>query len=729
MSTQYPFPSIAQSEKAKNNKDYYKQWAQAIVCNTFTNGWCTDYNKKKLLYDFFLEGTSSNLTGYLQTAPDGSALPGIWTSVSNVKSRIKVLLGELEERGYVIKARALNSEAVARKYEERERLRIERIIQPTLEFGQEESGLDASTGEYIPQTDQELDEYMDLTWKDKHVLILEAALKWIAHRSHWDEKRKRLFLDVLIANIMIIRNEIVRGVPQPAAVDPMKFIFDPNATDDMLSDSTYFGEADYMPLAQAAERYGLSLKEMEEAQKEYQTYLGMGLDARNSPADNSFGCMPGQSLKWFKTEDGIPRCLVVRAVWRDIKILSHKNEKNEKYDSEHLQDVTGKDVKKKDEDKIIHNKLECWRQGTIIGGKFLREWGECPNQARELNSLEVSEPPYKVWIPEYFLGKSVSLVEQQVGLALLKDVAVFQLQVQMARAVGKVIVIDEAYLPANMTKEQAMGYMKADGVVWVNSFEYQNKVPGGAAANLFKDYDLGLSQTITQGIQLIQYFDQQLDQVSGINSERQGQVQGASTAVGVQQSAVLQSNLITAPYFKGFERTCSRVMNHLAKMVKMAWGEGKEMFAPIIGDVGVDFLKSNIDISLEEFDVIVQSLPPQLQERQKFESLIMVAVQTGELPVSDALSLLLEPDLTVSVRKFQRKFALRQAKINQQEQMQAQMDQMLQARQIEQQAAAQEGNMQLQRDLQGMKGDNNLKKTIITSRTKLQGQKLDLLSR
>lgn len=722
----YQFPSIAQSEKEKSKKEYYEKWVKSIVCNTFTSNWVVNYNKLRLLYSFFNEGTGSNLTGYLQTAPDGSAMPGIWTSISNCKSRLKTLVGELEERGYVIKARALNPEAIDRKRSERDRLWAERHLQDVAQFAEEMTGLPLQSGEYIPQTDQELDEYMDLNWKDKHVQILEAALKWIAQRTHWDEKRKRLFWDVLIANIMIVKNEIIRGVPQARAIDPMKFIFDPNSSDDMLSDSTYFGEVDYMPLGAAAERYGLSVAELEECYKHYQAYLGLGMDSRgSSDYDSHFNSMPGQTIRWFTNEDGVPRCLVIRGCWRDYKTLAHKNEKKEKYNTEYLQNVTGEDVKKKD--NIIYNKVECWREATLVGGKFLREYGECPNQARDLSSLEVSEPPYKVWIPEFFLGKSISLVEQQVGLAFLKDAAVFNLQVQTARAVGKVLVVDEAYLPPNMSREQAMSYIKADGIAWVNSKEYQNNVPGGAA-NLFKDYDFGLSQTVAQGIQLIQYYDQQLNEITGINSERQGQVQGASTAVGVQQSALLQSNLITAPYFKGFERYCTRVLNHQAKLVKVAWA-GKEIFAPIIGTIGVDFLKEQIDISMDEFDVIVQTLPPQHQDRQTLNNWLGIAVQAGELSIADAMEIMLEPDLTVAVRKYKRRHTLRQAKVDRQEQMQFQADQQMQQAQLEQQGQLQQGTWNNQLQLQGMKNQGNMAKTLATSRTKLNSEKLKLLSK
>jgi hypothetical protein len=713
------FPNISETKK---DKDYHQRWAEAVVKNTFTDSWVNNYTKLEMLQSLYQVGTGSELTGYLQTNPDGSAAPAIWTSLNNIKSRIRVLIGELEERGYVIKAKALNSEAKARKLEERERLRIKRHLQELTDFVEQTAGLQLEPEEYTPQTDAELDEYMDLSWKDKNVLILEAALKWIAHRTHWDEKRKRLFLNALWANRAIVRNDIVRGIPQSFEIDPLKFIFDPNASDDMLSDATYFGEVEYMPLASAAERYGLTQKEIEECYDSYKQYLGLS-DRSAHASHGSWSSMPAQSLRWFKLEDGTPRCLVIRAVWRDYKNISHKYEENEK--GKFLQDVTDKEVRKRDEDKIIHNKIECWRQATLVGGKFVKEWGECPNQPVDTESLEQTEPPYKVWVPEFMSGKDVSMVEQLATPQLLKDIALYKLQIEQAKAIGRVLVIDEAMFPEGIDKSKTLSYMKSDGVVFVNSKEYQL---GQGNMNLFKDFDLGLSQSIVQQIAFIDYLDRQIDSISGVSPERQGQGMGASAAVGVTQTLLSQSNLITAPYFKGFERFCSRILNHQAKLVKIAWS-GKEKFAPIIGDVGVDFLKDNIDISLDEFDVVIQSLPPHTQDRQMLQSLIMTAVQTGELPVSDAMSILLETDFTVAVRKYQRKFQLRQILLAQQEQAQAEQEQNLQMQQMQLQNQQAQGNWQNQLQLQQMKNKANREKTLVTSRTKLRGQQLDLLGR
>lgn len=716
-----PFPSIAQPESAKKRSSYYRSWCEAIIGSTINDGWTTSYNKLSILYNFYKVGTGSDLTGYLQTAPDGSAMPGIWMSNDNTWTRLQSLVGELYERGYQIRLKALNPEAIDRKREEKERLRMMRYLLKSeeLQYAEEVSGLPILDREqYVPKTDQELDEFMDLSWKDKHVQILEAALKWIADRHHWDETRKALFVDRLIANISITRHEIVRGVPKASRVSPLKFIYDPHATGDMLEDATFFGEVDYIPLAQAAERYGLSLEELQEAQKEYHDYLGMGLEKQDKYS--YFGSISGDRLKWFRTEDGIPRCLVVKCVWRDIKILSHKNEKKEKYNAEFLQDVTGEDVKKKDKDKIIHNKIECWRQGTLIGGKFMREWGECPNQPRSLDSLEVTKPPYEVWRD----ANSISLLEKLMTPQVMKDIALYQLQIQMARAIGKVIVLDEAMFPEGKRYEEVVGRMKADGVVVVNSKEYQMM---NGNLNLFHEYDLSLSQSIAQSIQIIEYLDRQQDSMSGITPERQGQLQGASQGLGVTQAALFHSNLVTAPIYKGFDAYCARILKYQANLVKMVFTKGEEQrFAPIIGDAGVDFLKEHVDLSLDEFDVTVEPLPPIATDRAKLENIVMAAVQTGELPLSDALQILLETDLRMATRKFTRKFAMRQQMQAQQEERMAQMEQQMAEMQNAKDLQVAEGGWNNQLQLQQLKNQGGIQKTALTGRVKLQANKQNL---
>lgn len=730
-------PRINIPEKDKN-EDYHKSWIRAITGTTFVTSWTSNYRVLEMLYKYYLDGSSSDLTGYLQTAADGSSLPAIWLSLNGLKSNLDLLVGEMEQRGYEITVKALNKEAVSRKLDEKERLRVERRLKPIAQYGQQMTGMPLQhDDEYVPDTDEELNEYMDLTFKDKTELIMEAALKFTARFSHWDEKRKALFRDVLIANRGIVRNEIVRGLPVARRVDPLRFIFDPNSTDDMLSDSTYFGEVEYMPLAQAAEVYGLDQEEIDQVYSSYNEYLGVnpinnggGNFNDNAMYASDFGAMPNQVLKWFKILDGTPRCLVLKGVWRDYKELKHKNEVVEKngVPVEFLQDLSGKDTSKIDKEKILLNKIQCWRQATLIGGVILKDWGEVPNQPRDLSTFEVSEPPYKVWIPNFLMGRSVSKLEQLTGLQLLKDIAMYQVQLAMARSGPKGLIVDMAMMPQGTSKETVMANIKSDGLVFVNSQEYINANIGGGM-NLFKDFDLTLSQSIGQYFEIMQYIDAQIASISGVSPERQGLVQGASAAVGVTQSALAQSNLVTAPYFDGFERFCARVLNHQAKLIKIAWA-GREIFAPIIGDTGIDFLKDNIDIELDEFGVFVESSPPMINDRQQLEKTLDIYLQTSQgdpQVLADVLAIRIEPDTKVAIRKFQRMVNLRIKAQQQQAAAQQQQDQAMQQHQAAMEQVNTENEQQIPLKLQQMKNSGNLDKTLVTSRTKLNSEKLKLL--
>ncbi len=715
----YSKPSIAISESQKN-EDYHRRWAFSILHGSLTDNWATSYLLIAELFRFYNSGSDGSLTSFLQKAQDGSDLPAYWTTTNTIKTKVDLLTGELETRDYEIKAIALNKEAIDRKLEEKERLRVERKLGPSLKNAEQQTGLPLQSGEYIPQSDAELDEYMDLSFKDKAELVIEGALRWIAKTRHWDEHRKKAFMDVLIANRAIFRTEIIRGVPYSKRVDPLCFIFDPDSTDDMLSDSTYFGEVEYIPLAQASERYNLSLDQLKEVYANYENFLGLGQIGAASVGSggvDGFGAIQNNRFKWFKKVDNSPRVMVVRTVWRDIKDLNYKYEKKQKEDGE------AEFLQKTDKKGDIAKTIECWHRCTIIGGQIVKDWGEVPNQPRSVDDLGPTDCPYKVWIPNYYQTHSVSKVEQLVGLQLFKDILMYNMQVEVSTSGGKGVMYDLAFKPENMTQEQVMAYMKTARIGFFNSKEYQIQ---GGNTNPVQNFDMSINNSLNGIIQLMQYVDGEMNNISGVSPERQGIVQGASAAVGVTQSALLQSNLITAPYFKGFERLCSRTHNYQAKLVKIAWA-GKEKFAPIIGDVGIDFLKDNLDLELDDFDCWIVSQPPLLLDRQKLESIVNIALQSQGIELADALAILIEPDTKVAVRKLQRKLALRKMLEAQQQQSQQQAEQQQQESEQQSQAQMQQQQLQNALQLQGQKDQSNREKTLITSRTKLAQSKIDLL--
>jgi len=713
-------PSLATQKK---DREYHLAWGKALAKYSLTNTWAIRYRVKQEAIKYFNQGSTGDMTPWIQKAQDGSDLPAMYFSISALKAKIENLIGELESRGWELRVRALSKEAVSRKHEAKETLRVQRRLQDAAQFAQERTGLPVQDPN-IPQSDLSLDEWADLKYKDKLELVYEMGLKDLAKRNNVDRLRNATFKDVWIQNACFIRNEIVRGVPRPFRVEPLCFVWDPNATDDELSDSTYFLEAYYMGLAEAAERYNLTQEELEKAQNNYNVYTNMNAGLYIGASQNHFfDCIDNGSLGWFRNIDNVPRVMVLRAVWKDFKTRKYKNEVKEKYGTEHLQELTDEN-KTPRKANIITSKMECWRGITMIGGEIIREWGELPNQPRDIDTLEKTLPPYTCWVPNYMLGQSISKVEQVVALDLLKDMAMYNLQLAMNRAGAKGFVFDMALMPEGWNLDKVASYLKTAGIVAVNTKEYQ-MMQGGM--NVLKEIDLSITQGIREYVEIMNFLDQQENIILGSSAERQGVVQAPSQAVGVTDAAIFQSAMTTKPYFIGFERFWSRVMTQQAKLMRIAMAD-REVFEPIIGSAGVDFLKENIDIDLESVGVIVESLPPLLQDRAKFENFIMLAVQSQQLEVQDALDILLDPDIKQALRKLQRKVTVRKMLESQMQQAEQERDAQLQQKLSQDQMATQQMNIQGQMGLQQLKNKGNLDKTALTGKVKLNDSKIKTLA-
>jgi hypothetical protein len=136
-----------------------------------------------------------------------------------------------------------------------------------------------------------------------------------------------------------------------------------------------------------------------------------------------------------------------------------------------------------------------------------------------------------------------------------------------------------------------------------------------------------------------------------------------------------------------------------------------------------------VDISMDEFDVVIQSLPPTTGERQILMNWMDIAIQTDPSFLLDGMTILLEPDNTVAIRKFIRKFSLRQIAAQKDAQAQSEQEQQMQEQQLMMQQQLAQMQQQGQMELQTAKNQGNIQKTLITSKTKMNGEKLRLLGK
>ncbi|KKM21398.1 hypothetical protein LCGC14_1635840 [marine sediment metagenome] len=694
----YSFPRLTVPVSEKDEA-WHKAFTLAIVNRTLNSNFDIQYAAMNESINFFNGSQKGDEFRFLQTAEDGEVLPAQWINYNRVRNRIEILLGELQKKGYSIDVVSVNKDAKTRKFDSKEQMRVKMRLAPEREALEAENGLPLAPDGFIPKDEAELDDFFKYGFKEKNEIIMEHALRYITKLHNWKYQRLACFRDIMIQGAGWVKCEVQNGLPYMRRIDPRFMVFDTNATDDFLSDSTYFGEVRYMTIGDAAAKYGLTREELLETHRSYQEYLNS--TQSGAPGNAEFRTLSGTTLSFFNTDGADLRVLVLSAVWLDYKKIKHKRS-IDSHGNEHIKRV--KDTAQKGDLKV--NNVAIWRQATLVGGKILKEWGEMENQVRDNDSLAETKCPYKAVLPHYLNGQAVSKVDQLKGLQKLKNITMYNIQLAMARAGAKGFIYDVSQVPDGWDIHNVIKYLKTAGIAFIDS--KKEGIP--STHNQFNTIDMTLSDSVKQYLAINDMIDSEMDSISGINDARRGEVQGASQAVGVTRSALSQSNLATEVYFDLFNQFNTHVLNYLAGLIKITFA-GNERYAPIIGDAGINFLKETVDMELDDFAVFAEEIPPIAEDFQNFQALVQAALQARAIDFVDATKLMLEKDILIGIERYERAISKRQEE--QQAVEQAAMQEQLQAQQVEQQGTVQleigkidkKGGYDLQKQQLQNKGD------------------------
>jgi hypothetical protein len=708
----YSFPDYNIPD-SKKDADYHKKFAQAIIYRSIDTDYNLNYYAMTESYEFFNGINTGDEFAFLQSAEDGDVLPAKWINFNKIRTKVKLLLGELITKGYDIDVRTINKEAEIRKRLSKDDAIVDYKMNSVARDLEENYGLAFGYNAAMPETEEEfLEQYSKK--KENAEIIMEELLKAVARKNNWTYTRMALFRDIMITGRAFVRCEIINGKPSIRRIDPRMIVFDINATDDLLSDSTYWGELRYMSVADAAEKYGLSAKEIEKAYKDYKE-LGP-----NNPIRKSFDILLEDGrVKYYRQERGELRVLVATSYWQDT--ISRANKYSEdQFGNMHIKKVPetkkGPNIKKK--------RYKVWRTATLVGHDIIKDWGVMENMVGSVDDMNEIQSPYIGLIPDFVDYRSISIVDQLKGLQKLKDIVMYRLQLDISRAGSKTFVYDIAQIPDGWDIETALKYIKMTGITFIDSMK--DGIP--ANYNQFHEVDLSLSDSVNKYVEISFMIDQEMDRISGINEARQGITQGQNQTVGVTQSALFQSNMITKPLFDGFLNFTSKIFSYISSLCKYIWKD-TDSIAGILSYSDVDVIDADINIDLQDYVVDIQETNLILDDIQMFHQMVLSGLQSGALSFTDAMMLLREKDPDIAYKKMQRIEARRQKEQAEQEAaMAAQHQQAIAAQQqaqLAQQQSQQQAQLAAQSGLQGAKDAEAMRREQLKSRTNIAEKLID----
>lgn len=634
---QFPSLDVPESDKDKN---YHKDFCNAIIYRSMNSSYDVDYHFVEQCQTYYNGAQSGEKFNFLREFEDGSLLPAFWVNYNKIASKVDLLVGELIEKGYRIDVSSIDKTSKSRKLDEKENARVDFRLSPYAQSFESEFGIPLQNGNQFSD-EEDLDHYYDYEYKEESEMAMKGSLSYSLKECKWDYQRMSLFRDVLITGRCFSKVELINGVPKVRRIDPKFMIFDKNATDDFLSDSTFFGEVRYMNIAEASQKYNISKKDlMESYRNQYSKESSLTRKRTSYPTDNF-------KVENFTDQDGELRVLVYEVYWVDFK--KYVNEFSEdKYGNIHVKTLNDDTKKVKN---IKSKNYKIWRKCVLIGGDHVVEHGVVKNMPRSIDDPSDTGCPYKALIPNYINKNFTSISSKLQSLQDLKDISLFNLQVAMSRAGGKGFIYDTSQTPDGWSVEQVLKYLKTAGVAFINSAQNEDNP---TTFNQFQRLDLSLGDEVNKYIEISLMVDREMDAITGINEARQGVVQNASQAVGVTQSSLIQSSLTTRTYFELFRQMSSDIFNYMSGLIKISWPENKDRFSIIIGDNSINFLMKDIDLELSDYGVYVEDLPVSIANVSNFHDTVRLMLQSGQLEPVSALKLLKETDVDKGIKILER---------------------------------------------------------------------------
>ena len=250
--TNSPFPSQVVSDQEKSSIEYGKQVAQAIEQEWFSQGrtsgnrYLTNWNNFHMLRTYARgEQSIQKYKDELAINGDLSYLNLDWKPVPILSKFVDILVNGISSKSYDIKAYAQDPESIKKRTNYASKIYEDMLSREFLDNLKQTLGIDlyqAPDPDVAPETQEELELHMQLTYKQSVEIAEEEAISSVLAQNKYDLTRRRLNMDLTVCGIAAAKTDFntANGVTVDY-VDPAYLVYsyteDPN-----FEDIYYVGE-------------------------------------------------------------------------------------------------------------------------------------------------------------------------------------------------------------------------------------------------------------------------------------------------------------------------------------------------------------------------------------------------------------------------------------------------------------------------------------------------------
>jgi hypothetical protein len=699
------FPSQTVSDAEKLSYDYGLKVGKAIEQEWFNND--RSVNRYKSNHNDFHnlrlyargEQSIQKYKDELSINGDLSYLNLDWKPVPIISKFVDIVVNGISERTYDIKVYSQDPFGVKERTKYMESVLNDMKFKEFDQFTAENLGVNTreSNEEVLPETTEELQLHMQLTYKQAVEIAEEQALNVLFDGNNYELTKKRFYQDLTVLGIGAVKTSFntSEGVVIDY-VDPANLVYSYTESP-YFEDIYYVGEVKTIPVNELAKQFPhLSGEDLEDIMKNKST---------NRSNYNS--------IHTYDKEDN-----------NTIQVLyfNYKTYMNEVYKIKETSTGSEKIISKNDSFNPPQEKeggytrmlrsIECLYDGAmVLGTNKLLKWEMAKNMMRPKSDFTKVKMNYAIVAPRMYNGKIDSLVKRITGFADMIQLTHLKLQQVMSRMVPDGVYLDADGLAeidlgngTNYNPQEALNMYFQTGSVIGRSFTSEGDMNPGKIP--IQEITSGSGGNKMQAlIGNYNYYLQMIRDVTGLNEARDGSMPDKNALVGVQKLAAANSNTATRHILQSGLFLTTQVAECLSLRISdiIEYSPTRDAFIQAIGAHNVATLSEISDLHLRDFGIFIE-LQPDEEEKMMLENNIQMAIQQQTIDLEDAIDLreIRNTKLANQLLKIRRKKKMDkdQATAERNMQMQSQMNQ--QAAQVAMQAEVQknqaltEGQAQLE---------------------------------
>ena len=634
------FPSQTVSDAEKLSYEYGLKVGKAIEQEWFNNDQGSNRYKanKNDFHNLRLyargEQSIQKYKDELSINGDLSYLNLDWKPVPIIAKFVDVVVNGIAERTYDIKAFSQDAFGVEKRTKYMESIIKDMQTKEFNDAAMENFNMDLyeNKKQDLPDSTEELDLHMQLTYKQAVEVAEEQALNVLFEGNNYELIKKRFYYDLTVLGIGAVKTSFntSEGVTIDY-VDPANLVY--SYTDSpYFEDIYYVGEVKNIPVNELA--------------KEFPHLTGE--DLKDIMKNKSSNRSNYNSTSSYNKEDS-----------NTIQVLyfNYKTYMNEVYKVKETSSGGDRIIPRDDqydppEDKEggygrMLRSIECLYDGAmILGTDKLLKWEMAKNMMRPKSDYTKVKMNYAIVAPRIYNGKIDSLVRRITGFADMIQLTHLKLQQIMSRMVPDGVYLDADGLAeidlgngTNYNPQEALNMFFQTGSVIGRSFTSDGDMNPGKVP--IQEITSGSGGNKMQAlIGNYNYYLQMIRDVTGLNEARDGSMPDKNALVGVQKLAAANSNTATRHILQSGLFLTASVAECLSLRISdiIEYSPTKDAFIQAIGAHNVATLEEMSELHLYDFGIFLE-LTPDEEEKAILENNIQMALQQKSIELEDAIDL------------------------------------------------------------------------------------------